>query len=186
MQLADATRHLNGVDAKEVVPFRLPRAFPYAVACLVAAVVLLAWPRENDEVVASTQEANPGIVAVADKILEDLKELEKAAEEQQSEELKTLVNELRARVPLVHADLYRLGQPDELIELGLADRVGRDAIVLVEWGDRFAEALGGEGLWIFLSLTAEGRAARLEVRGARGRDILERLRAHAPELAGAT
>jgi tRNA threonylcarbamoyladenosine biosynthesis protein TsaE len=94
----------------------------------------------------------------------------------------TLVNELRARVPLVHADLYRLGQPDELIELGLADRVGRDAIVLVEWGDRFAEALGGEGLWIWLSLTGDGRTARLEGRGARGRDILERLRAHAPEL----
>jgi tRNA threonylcarbamoyladenosine biosynthesis protein TsaE len=94
----------------------------------------------------------------------------------------TLVNELRARLPVVHADLYRLGEADELIELGLADRVGRDAIVLVEWGDRFAEALGGEGLWIFLSLMADGRQARLEGRGARGRDILERLRAHAPEL----
>ena len=97
----------------------------------------------------------------------------------------TLVNEHKTRIPLVHADLYRLGDADELVELGLVDRIGRDAIVLVEWGDRFSEALGGEGLWIWLSLSGEtpsGRTARLVPRGRRGMALFERLRALVPEL----
>jgi tRNA threonylcarbamoyladenosine biosynthesis protein TsaE len=36
-----------------------------------------------------------------------------------------------------HADLYRLGDPQELIELGL-EAAMEDAICLIEWPDRFA------------------------------------------------
>jgi len=36
---------------------------------------------------------------------------------------------------LVHADLYRLSDPDEIAELGLPDTFD-DAISLVEWGER--------------------------------------------------
>jgi tRNA threonylcarbamoyladenosine biosynthesis protein TsaE len=86
-----------------------------------------------------------------------------------------LVHEHAARTPLVHADLYRLGSPDELVELGLSERIGRDAVVLVEWGDRFATMLGNEGLWIWLALTAVGRSARLEARGARGIALLQQI-----------
>lgn len=86
-----------------------------------------------------------------------------------------LVHEHQARVPLLHADLYRLGSPDELIELGLGERIGRDAVVLIEWGDRFATELGGEGLWIWLALTADGRSARLEGRGTKGNVLLQKI-----------
>ena len=96
----------------------------------------------------------------------------------------TLIHELEARHPLLHADLYRLGDPDELVELGIMERIGGDAVVLVEWGDRFRDALGNEGLWIWLRLAGDGRTARLEARGERGRALLERLRAHAPQLLG--
>jgi tRNA threonylcarbamoyladenosine biosynthesis protein TsaE len=88
----------------------------------------------------------------------------------------TLVNEYAARLPLLHSDLYRLGAADELVELGLLERIGRDAVVLIEWGDRFSEALGAEGLWIQLSYAADGRAAVLSARGARGAALLTRLR----------
>jgi tRNA threonylcarbamoyladenosine biosynthesis protein TsaE len=83
-----------------------------------------------------------------------------------------LVHEHAGSVPIVHADLYRLGAPDELIELGLVERIGGDAVVLVEWGARFAEELGGQGLWVQLSLAAHGRSARVEARGARGEALL--------------
>jgi len=89
----------------------------------------------------------------------------------------TLINEYpAARIPLVHSDLYRLGVADELGELGLLDRIGRDAVVLVEWGDRFGEALGGEGLWLFLAYAERGRVARVVARGARGAALLGRMR----------
>ena len=69
-----------------------------------------------------------------------------------------LVHEiLEGRIPLVHADLYRLGEPDELVELGLVPRIGGDALVVVEWGDRFREELGAQGLWLWLSLDENGR-----------------------------
>lgn len=87
----------------------------------------------------------------------------------------TLVNEYAARVPLLHADLYRLESADELVELGLLERIGRDAVVIVEWGDRFAEVLGNEGLWIWLAYGEQGRSARLEARGARGARLLARM-----------
>jgi tRNA threonylcarbamoyladenosine biosynthesis protein TsaE len=86
----------------------------------------------------------------------------------------SLVNEYEARLPLVHSDLYRLGDADELSELGLVDRIGRDAVVVVEWGDRFAHALGGEGLWIWLAYEENGRSARLEARGERAAALLQR------------
>lgn len=88
----------------------------------------------------------------------------------------TLVNEHTTVPPLVHADLYRLGDADELVELGLVERIGRDAVVIVEWGDRFAEALGGQGLWLHLSLTAAGRSAQLEARGPRAEALLTVIR----------
>jgi len=97
----------------------------------------------------------------------------------------TLINEHSGRIPLVHADLYRLGDADEIIELGLFDRIGADALVIVEWGDRFAEALGGQGLWLWLSLDAEGRSVRIEGRGARGEALVRALSAQLPSLPAA-
>ncbi len=100
----------------------------------------------------------------------------------------TLVNEYSARLPLLHADLYRLGAPDELVELGLVERIGRDAVALVEWGDRFADALGSAGLWIWLRYADAGRGARIEARGERGQALLARLRTRLrawPRAAGA-
>jgi tRNA threonylcarbamoyladenosine biosynthesis protein TsaE len=59
----------------------------------------------------------------------------------------TLVQEYATpRGALVHVDLYRLlgdGLPRELARLGLRERRAEGAIVVVEWGDPAAEALGG-------------------------------------------
>jgi tRNA threonylcarbamoyl adenosine modification protein YjeE len=89
-----------------------------------------------------------------------------------------LINEHTGRMPIVHADLYRLGDASELTELGLGERVGSEAVVLVEWGERFADELGQAGLWVFLSLSAEGRSATLLARGTAGGALLERVVSH--------
>ncbi|MEA2930336.1 MAG: N-acetylmuramate 1-kinase [Hyphomicrobiales bacterium] len=57
-----------------------------------------------------------------------------------------------ARGTVVHADLYRIGDPGELTELGLDDVPG-NAIVLMEWPDRAADALPPDRLDIALMLT---------------------------------
>ena len=87
-----------------------------------------------------------------------------------------LVHELPARAPLLHVDLYRLDDGAALDELGLGDRIGADAIVLCEWGDRFARELGDEGLWLAIAVDPAGaRRCRFAARGARGAALLSRL-----------
>ena len=88
----------------------------------------------------------------------------------------TLVNELPGRVPIVHADLYRLDHPDELVELGLLPRLGADAVALIEWGERFEDALRPDVL-VRLTLSGESsRTASIEAKSGRGAQILRTLR----------
>lgn len=78
-----------------------------------------------------------------------------------------LVHELDGRVPIVHADLYRLGDVRELTELGLEETM-RDAITLVEWGARFANDIAPAHLEIALARPIDApRTATLRARGDR-------------------
>jgi len=86
-----------------------------------------------------------------------------------------LVHELPGRMPVIHADLYRLAPGDDLSELGLVPRIGGDAVVLVEWGEKFAGDLGSEGLWIQIELNGTDRVCVLRGRGGRGRALISSL-----------
>lgn len=82
------------------------------------------------------------------------------------------------RLPLVHADLYRLEDPAQLEQLGLEERLeAGDAVGLVEWADRFPQLLPADHLEV--RLLHEGSSRRLEVRatGPRHAGLLEALRA---------
>ncbi|MFN3852895.1 MAG: tRNA (adenosine(37)-N6)-threonylcarbamoyltransferase complex ATPase subunit type 1 TsaE [Phreatobacter sp.] len=69
----------------------------------------------------------------------------------------------QGRIPVVHADLYRVSSPDELAELGW-DEAAENALLLVEWPDRLGGALSGDRLEIELSLArAHGPNARQAV-----------------------
>jgi tRNA threonylcarbamoyl adenosine modification protein YjeE len=51
---------------------------------------------------------------------------------------------------LIHADVYRTGSLDEVVDLALAELVEEDAVALVEWGELAAPALGDSALEITL------------------------------------
>jgi tRNA threonylcarbamoyladenosine biosynthesis protein TsaE len=82
------------------------------------------------------------------------------------------------RLPLVHADLYRLGDPDELLYLDLSERLrAAPWVAAIEWGLELAEALGGADLLIRLAPTGESaRRLTFEPRSERGRSLLDALR----------
>lgn len=65
-------------------------------------------------------------------------------------------------IPVLHADLYRLGGPREVDELGLFDRA--DAIVLVEWPERSDEVVERATVAIRLAIPpgGEGRNATIQ------------------------
>ena len=91
-----------------------------------------------------------------------------------------LVNEHPGRVPLVHADFYRINDEAELRELGLEDAFDRAAVV-IEWVDRFRAAVPAERLEIQIAIEPDG-ARRLSATGAgqRGDALVAALRASAP------
>lgn len=68
----------------------------------------------------------------------------------------TLINEYHGgRLPLYHADLYRIERELELDEIGLDDLCRRgDGVVCVEWSDRFA-VLGRDYLQIEIAAADE-------------------------------
>jgi tRNA threonylcarbamoyladenosine biosynthesis protein TsaE len=57
----------------------------------------------------------------------------------------TLVQEYGGRVKLHHVDLYRL-QPIEVGDLGLDELIDSEAVVAVEWAERWADA--PERAWV--------------------------------------
>lgn len=65
-----------------------------------------------------------------------------------------------ADLPIWHADLYRLKDPDELIELGLDEALETGFLVL-EWPDRMGADLPVARLDIELTEQGEGRVAKL-------------------------
>lgn len=61
------------------------------------------------------------------------------------------------RLPVLHVDLYRLDDPDEVDELGLNEALS-DSVLMVEWPER-AGGRWPDALW--LTLTPEGDGRRL-------------------------
>jgi tRNA threonylcarbamoyladenosine biosynthesis protein TsaE len=61
-----------------------------------------------------------------------------------------LVHEYGGGGHVYHIDLYRIEAPKELATLGLDDILARDAVVLVEWGEKIGNAFGEPALRIRL------------------------------------
>lgn len=76
----------------------------------------------------------------------------------------TIVHEYAGgRFPLHHFDFYRLKSPDELSGAGYDDCLA-DGGVMVEWGDRFPEALPEGSITLRIEILADGGR---RIRGAR-------------------
>lgn len=84
-----------------------------------------------------------------------------------------IVYPYRGRVPLYHADLYRIADYDELYATGFLDLIGSDGAVLVEWLDNVPEAAPREYLRLTLRPTGdETRELVAEAFGARPVELL--------------
>jgi tRNA threonylcarbamoyladenosine biosynthesis protein TsaE len=69
----------------------------------------------------------------------------------------TLIQEYRSgRIPLLHVDLYRLNNPQEVEELGL-EELGNGAVVAIEWAEKLPRTPPGA---ISVSIEHEGERAR--------------------------
>jgi tRNA threonylcarbamoyladenosine biosynthesis protein TsaE len=74
---------------------------------------------------------------------------------------------------LRHFDLYRLDDVDELDDIDYFGLLERDAISVVEWGDRFSERMPLDYLLVAFELDDEDtRTLRFNAAGARGARLL--------------
>ena len=88
-----------------------------------------------------------------------------------------LLHQYHGRVPIAHADFYRLDDELELEELGLDELLEEGAVIFVEWGRKFASMAERTDLWVELEIISDdARRTRLIPQGARGEAILDTLR----------
>lgn len=88
----------------------------------------------------------------------------------------TIVREYAGdRLALHHLDVYRLDQLREVTELGVAEMLDEDAVMLVEWGDAVLPALGDHYLEIRITFGEGDDDRRLDL-SPRGRSWVARAR----------
>jgi tRNA threonylcarbamoyladenosine biosynthesis protein TsaE len=95
-----------------------------------------------------------------------------------------IVATYRGRLPVHHADLYRIVGEDELYGTGFGDLVGADGALLVEWADRIPGALPEEKLTVTLEHDARADDTRhvvLEGVGARHALLARKLAGSRPK-----
>jgi tRNA threonylcarbamoyladenosine biosynthesis protein TsaE len=88
-----------------------------------------------------------------------------------------LMNEYSGRETLYHVDLYRIEDVEELDDLGLWDYAEKGVLV-IEWPERGAELLPGDGLVVELAsggLGPRSRRLRFIPRGPRGEELVASL-----------
>lgn len=74
----------------------------------------------------------------------------------------TIVNEYpTARARLVHMDLYRLHDPDEVLAMGFEEYLDGHTIMAIEWPERAGDLLPADTLHVHIALADENSCARL-------------------------
>lgn len=78
------------------------------------------------------------------------------------------------RLPLYHFDLYRLDDPEQLDDIDYFGILEGDGVSVVEWGDKFDEALPDECLVLDFRVMPDGtRVISPRAYGDRGSELLQ-------------
>ncbi|MBT8450506.1 MAG: tRNA (adenosine(37)-N6)-threonylcarbamoyltransferase complex ATPase subunit type 1 TsaE [Deltaproteobacteria bacterium] len=88
-----------------------------------------------------------------------------------------LLHQYEGRLPIAHADFYRLADEAELEELGVDELLDEGVVLFVEWGRKFPGMARRMVLWVELEIVSDrARRARLHPQSARGDAIIGVLR----------
>jgi tRNA threonylcarbamoyladenosine biosynthesis protein TsaE len=91
-----------------------------------------------------------------------------------------LLNEYHGRLSMYHADLYRLTDPAEVIDLAL-EEVAAPGVLVIEWPERAWEELPPEHLLVRIEEAgAKERRLTIEARGERYEELVTTLGVRAP------
>lgn len=86
----------------------------------------------------------------------------------------TLINEYPGRHRLIHIDLYRIEYISELEEIGLDEVLYQDAVIAIEWANKFPDGSFPHQLELrFKIISAESRQIDIFVCGQRPGNLLK-------------
>ncbi|WP_129600287.1 tRNA (adenosine(37)-N6)-threonylcarbamoyltransferase complex ATPase subunit type 1 TsaE [Anaerophilus nitritogenes] len=90
----------------------------------------------------------------------------------------TIIHEYEGRVPLYHFDVYRIGEIDEMEDLGYEEYFYGEGVCLVEWASQIEEIIPKEHLWIQIT-KIDDSTREIEITGSSNHfdNILEELKA---------
>lgn len=75
-------------------------------------------------------------------------------------------------LPLLHFDLYRLDEEDELTDIDFFGLLESGAVCLIEWGDKFPAAMPDGRIDVQITVADDGtRAVAITGHGARGTQL---------------
>jgi tRNA threonylcarbamoyladenosine biosynthesis protein TsaE len=84
-----------------------------------------------------------------------------------------LLHQYRGRLPIAHADFYRLSDDSELEELGLDELIEEGTVLFVEWGRKLSGMAERTTLFVDLDIVSDSvRRARFQPQQARGEAII--------------
>jgi tRNA threonylcarbamoyladenosine biosynthesis protein TsaE len=88
----------------------------------------------------------------------------------------TLINEYPGRLPLFHADLYRLETVRDLEDIGLDELLYDQGVLAVEWADKLGDKLTGDNLVLqFEIIDDDRRKIELIAYGHNGINLIKTL-----------
>ena len=88
-----------------------------------------------------------------------------------------LLHQYEGRLPIAHADFYRLADDSELEELGVDELLEEGSVLFVEWGRKFPWVESRASLWVDLEIVSEDvRRVRLCPQGERGEELITAVR----------
>lgn len=87
----------------------------------------------------------------------------------------TLVNEYEGEIPLYHFDVYRISDPEEMLEIGFEEYLEVNGVVVIEWAELIQGLLPTDGIWIDIRKGAldgrDSRTIRMEFKGDRYKKV---------------
>ena len=88
----------------------------------------------------------------------------------------TLINEYPGRVPLIHADLYRLSSAMDIESTGLFDTMVAEGVLAIEWAERLEQQSLAQDMVIHFDIQ-EDDTRKISVTGCgqTGMDLLREL-----------
>ena len=67
----------------------------------------------------------------------------------------TIVKEYEGRLPLYHFDVYRIGDPSEMEEIGYEDYFYGSGVTIIEWPELISDIIPKEAHWIRITKDLE-------------------------------